>query len=207
MNQARTADGGHKPGQSGRSPSRAFKVLDVSAGNRAIWFDKQYPDAVYVDIRPEMNPDIVADSRMLPAEIGDDFSLVVFDPPHKNNGPNFGMARSYGCFDHEHIRSTISNTAKEAHRITRDDALMAFKWNDHSIKLTKIVGLLSPYWEPLFGHGVSHQQRSSSTSWVMLRRRDALNPPPLKSHSVTDPSDSTKERALLLSKSPAEGGE
>ncbi len=29
----------------------------------------------------------------------------------------------------------------------------------------------------------------------------------LKAHSVRDPGDSTKERALLLSKSPAEGGE
>jgi len=29
----------------------------------------------------------------------------------------------------------------------------------------------------------------------------------LKAHSVRDPSDSTKESALLLSKSPAEGGE
>lgn len=161
----------------GVSGAAAFRVLDVSAGNRAIWFDKQYPDAVYIDIRPEVKPDHVADSRLLPADIGDGFSLIVFDPPHKNNGPNFGMARSYGCFNHEEIRSVIANTAKEAHRVTKDDALMAFKWNDHSIKLTKIVGLLSPYWEPLFGHGVSHQQRSSSTSWVMLRRRDAFNPP------------------------------
>lgn len=157
--------------------SRPFRVLDVSAGNRAIWFDKQHPDAIYIDIRPEVKPDFVADSRMLPAEIGEGFDLVVWDPPHKNNGPNFGMARSYGCFSHEHIRSTIANTAKETHRVCRENAVMAFKWNDHSIKLTTIVGLLSPYWEPLFGHGISHQQRSSGTSWVMLRRRDAFNPP------------------------------
>lgn len=163
-----------RTGEAGRT---AFRVLDVSAGNRAIWFDKQYPDAIYIDIRPEVKPDLVADSRMLPADIGDGFSLIVFDPPHKNNGPNFGMARSYGCFNHDEIRSIIANTAKETHRVAVDDALMAFKWNDHSIKLTKIVGLLSPYWEPLFGHGVSHQQRSSSTSWVMLRRREALTQP------------------------------
>jgi len=159
-----------------RPREQTLRILDVSAGNRAIWFDKKYPDTVFVDIRAEVGPDIVADSRQLPAEIGDGFGLVVFDPPHKNNGPNFGMARSYGCFDHDHIRSTIADTAKELHRVCRDDALMAFKWNDHSIKLTKVVGLLAPYWEPLFGHGVSYQQRSSSTSWVMLRRRDYFSP-------------------------------
>ena len=154
-----------------RDAGDEFKILDVSAGNRAVWFNKKHPLATYLDIRPEVRPDIIADSRKLPPEVGTGFDLVVFDPPHKNNGPNFGMAKTYGCFDHDHIRSTIALTAKEAHRVCKPVALMAFKWNDHSIKLTKVVGLLEPYWEPLFGHGVSHQQRSSSTSWVLLRRR------------------------------------
>jgi hypothetical protein len=34
------------------------------AGNRAIWFDKAYRDAVFVDIRPEVSPDIVADNAL-----------------------------------------------------------------------------------------------------------------------------------------------
>jgi hypothetical protein len=155
-----------------------MKILDLSAGNRAIWFDKAHPCATYLDIRPEVEPDIVVDTRALPAEIGEGYDLIVFDPPHKNNGANFGMARSYGCFSHEEIRSTIGETAKEAHRVARDDALMAFKWNDHSLKLSTVLALLGPYWEPLFGHGVSHQQRSSSTAWVMLRRVDCFNPTP-----------------------------
>lgn len=153
-----------------------MKILDLSAGNRGIWFDKNYPDATFVDIRPEVGPDIVADSRALPADIGGDYDLVVFDPPHKNNSPNFGMARSYGCFNHAEIRSTIAETAKEAHRVARDDALMAFKWNDHSLKLSTVLAMLAPFWQPLFGHGVTHQQRG--TAWVMLRRVDAFNPAP-----------------------------
>jgi hypothetical protein len=152
------------------------KIIDLSAGNRAVWFDKRHPDAIYVDIRPEVAPDIIADSRALPAEVGADFDLVVFDPPHKNNGANFGMARSYGRFGHEHIRSTIKGTASEAYRITRDGALMALKWNDHALKLTTVLSMLAPYWEPLFGHGVSPQQRASKTSWVMLRRASVALP-------------------------------
>jgi hypothetical protein len=162
-----------------------MKILDLSAGNRGIWFDKAHPNATYVDIRPEVKPDIVADTRALPAEIGDGYNLVVFDPPHKNNSPDFGMARSYGCFTHAEIRSTIAETAKESHRVAADDALMAFKWNDHSIKLTSVLALLHPFWEPLFGHGVTHQQRG--TAWVMLRRVDAFNPPPSPNDCALSP--------------------
>lgn len=74
------------------------------------------------------------------------------------------------------IARIIGETAKEAHRVAADDALMAFKWNDHSLRLQTVLRLLQPYWEPLFGHGVTHQQRG--TSWVMLRRVDYFNPPP-----------------------------
>ncbi len=173
-----------------------MKILDLSAGHRGIWFDKAHPCATFVDIRPEVNPDVIADTRALPAEIGDGYVLIVFDPPHKNNSPNFGMARSYGCFNHEEIRSTIGETAKEAHRVARDDALMAFKWNDHSLKLTTVLRLLHPFWEPLFGHGVTHQQKG--TAWVMLRRVDYFNP---GAHPLL-PADRLTEAASQASETP-----
>lgn len=149
-----------------------MKILDISAGNRAVWFDKNHPDATYIDVRPEVEPTIVADARSLPAEVGSGFDLIVFDPPHKNNaGQN--MAKNYGVWTHSEIREIIAGSAKEAHRVAKDGALMAFKWNDHSIRLAKVLQMLDPWWEPLFGHGVRPQQRGKSiTSWVMLRRRD-----------------------------------
>lgn len=65
----------------------------------------------------------------------------------------------------------MSGTAREAHRVTRPDALMAFKWSSHGLKLSTPLGLLAPYWEPLFGHGVTAPtRRERMTSWVMLRR-------------------------------------
>lgn len=151
-----------------------MKILDISAGNRAIWFNKNHPDAIYVDVRPEVGPSIVADARALPVEIGEGYDLIVFDPPHKNNtGQN--MAKNYGAWTHAQIREIIAGSAKEAHRVTRDDGLMALKWNDHSLKLATVLGMIEPWWEPLFGHGVTHQQRGkSATSWVMLRRRNPI---------------------------------
>ena len=147
-----------------------MKILDLSAGNRAIWFDKTHPCATYIDIRDEVNPDIVADARALPADVGCDFDLIVFDPPHKNNGATGKMTRNYGHWTTEQITGIIEGAAKEAHRVTRNDGLMALKWNEHSRKLRDVLELLAPYWEPLFGHGVTHQQRG--TFWVMLRRVD-----------------------------------
>ena len=153
-----------------------MRVLDLSAGNRAVWFDKAHPCATYIDIRPEVKPDIVADSRALPASIGGDYDLVVFDPPHKNSAATGNMVRNYGHWTAEQITEIIGETAKEAHRVVKDNGLMAFKWNEHTRKLTTVLALLAPYWEPLFGHGVTHQQKG--TSWVMLRRVDCFNPPP-----------------------------
>lgn len=148
------------------------RILDLSAGNRAVWFDKRCELATFVDVRPEVAPDIVADSTNLPATIGGGYDLVVFDPPHKNNAATGNMVRSYGHHTAEEITNILVGTAREAHRVTKPGALMAFKWNTHTRKLDSALALLKPYWRPLFGHGVSHQQRTSQTSWVMLLRCD-----------------------------------
>lgn len=154
-----------------------MKIIDLSAGNRAVWFDRNHKDTTYVDIRPEVSPDVVADATALPADIGSDYDLVVFDPPHKNGGEASGMTRCYGHWTADEIRNTVVGTAKEAHRITRPDALMAFKWNDHSRKLHDVLVMLSPWWEPLFGHGARAQHRHETmTFWVMLKRRELDEP-------------------------------
>jgi hypothetical protein len=158
-----------------------MKILDLSAGNRAVWFDKDHRDATYIDVRPEVAPTIVADARALPAEVGIDFDLIVLDPPHKNNGASGNMTVNYGHWTAEQIKDIVIGSAKEAHRVARPDGLMALKWNDHTRKLTSVLAWISEWWEPLFGHGMEPQQRGrSTTSWVMLRRRSpcefALNP-------------------------------
>ncbi len=151
-----------------------MKILDMSAGNRAVWFDKKYRDTTYVDLRAEVEPDVVADTRNLPAEIGDGYDLIVFDPPHVNFGANAEMSKTYGHHTTADIRSIIEGSAKEAHRVSRPDALLAFKWNDHDQSFAKVLGLMSPWWEPLFGHATSvRTKHACQTQWVMLRRKDA----------------------------------
>lgn len=150
-----------------------MKILDLSAGNRAIWFDKNYRDAVYVDIREEVRPTIVADTRALPDNVGADYDLIVFDPPHVNFGASANMSKDYGHHTTAEIRDIVSGSAKEAHRVSKADALMAFKWNDHDQSFEKVLGLMEPWWEPLFGHKVaSKTKHSSSTQWCLLRRME-----------------------------------
>jgi hypothetical protein len=150
-----------------------MKILDLSAGNRAIWFNKNHPMALYLDKRESVGPDQVVDTRSLPESIGYGFDLLCWDPPHMNCGPNSNMSKVYGYHTTAEILDTIEKTGREAHRVSKDDAVMAFKWNTHDISLKRVFALL-PQWEPLFGH-LTKDGPGSQTYWVMFRR---LNPDP-----------------------------
>lgn len=150
-----------------------MKILDLSAGKRAIWFDKNHPLATFLDKRAEVNPTIVCDTRSIPESAGSGFDLVVWDPPHMNCGPNSNMSKVYGYHTTAEILDTLEKTAKEAHRVTRSGALMALKWNNHDIRLQRVFDLM-PQWEPLFGH-LTKDGPGSQTYWTMLRRLEAIN--------------------------------
>ena len=146
-----------------------MKILDMTAGNRAVWFNKNHPLATFVDMRPEVSPEIIADSGNLP--MNGLFDLVLFDPPHVNSGANSNTTKSYGHHTAAQIREFVTRAAAEAHRVTRTDALMAFKWNDHDQKLATVLALMATWWEPLFGATTTMATKHRSmTQWVMLRR-------------------------------------
>lgn len=147
-----------------------MKILDLSAGSRAIWHNKKHPLCTYLDKRAEVSPDFVVDTRELPLEIGSGYNLVVFDPPHMNCGPNSNMSKVYGYHTTAEILDTIEKTGQEAWRVSAPNALMALKWNDHDIKLERVLKLL-PKWEPLFGH-LTKDGPGSKTYWCMLLKRD-----------------------------------
>lgn len=137
-----------------------------------MWFNKNHPRATYLDIRPEVNPTVICDTRALPPEVGDGYSLVVFDPPHVNCGANSTMSKTYGYHTTEEIRDIVAKSAAEAHRVCVDGALMALKWNDHDQKLERMLALVDLWWEPLFGQRVAVRTRhASATYWVLLARK------------------------------------
>jgi hypothetical protein len=66
-----------------------MKILDLTAGRRAVWYDKKHPLCTYLDIRPEVEPDILCDTTALPDEVGRDYDLIVYDPPPHELWANF----------------------------------------------------------------------------------------------------------------------
>ena len=123
-----------------------------------------------MDIREEVSPAVVADTAALPF-MENAFDLVVWDPPHVVNGPESRMAEYYGAQRAEDIRRMIKGTAVELYRVTTEDAVLALKWNDHDVKLERILKLMEG-WDPLFGQRVaSRMKHRSSTYWVMLKKR------------------------------------
>lgn len=118
-----------------------MKILDLTAGNRAVWFNKKHPDALYVDIRPEVGPDVVVDIRKdLREWVGIGYDLVVFDPPHMNCGPNSNFSKTYGYHTTPEILDLLLKASVEAYSVTRPGALMALKWNNHDISLRRVFG-------------------------------------------------------------------
>jgi tRNA G10 N-methylase Trm11 len=144
------------------------KILDMSAGKRNIWFQRLYPDTVFIDKRPEMFPDVVADSHHLPFPDGL-FDLIVFDPPHMVHGESSMMAKYYGSLSGTEIKDLIHQSSLEAYRVSTPQAMLSFKWNDHDVRLDHTLPLMEG-WEPLFGHNFKAGRRSE-TYWVLCRKR------------------------------------
>lgn len=144
-------------------PVDECRILDLSAGNGAVWFGERPPGVVAVD-RRHCTETVRADSRFLPFR-DDAFDLVVFDPPHTNFGANGKMTAAYGHSTMPEIRDLIAATAAEAARCTRAQGLMALKWSDRDTGLPAVLGLM-PMWRPLFGHHVAQRARRASSDRV-----------------------------------------
>jgi len=146
------------------------KILDATAGNRAIWFRKTYPDAIYLDARDGLNQNnTVGDCRHTTFAAGE-FDLIVFDPPHMTVGPNSLMAERYGHYLTHEIRELVRDAFAEFHRILKEDGLVAFKWSDHDTSIHKILEDVHGF-DPLVGVPTAQRTKHSAvTYWCLLRR-------------------------------------
>ena len=148
-------------------------VLDATAGPRGIWFNKNHPSAVFIDVRKEVRPTVVADDKALPFRSGV-FNCVVFDPPHDSHNPSSKslMGKRYGKFTAQQIRALISLGSREFYRVLRIGGFLLFKWNDRQFKLKEVLVLLDPRLDPLFGQRTaSRMKHRSDTYWICLRKR------------------------------------
>lgn len=102
-------------------------LLDSTCGYRLKW-KKGIPDNyVGVDIRSEVNPDIVADTKKLPIKNGV-IRFIHFDPPHHKPAKGFWGNRSYGegLTPAQRLKLFVE-VNKEFHRVINKDGLVIAK--------------------------------------------------------------------------------
>lgn len=165
------------------------KILDVTCGNRTIWFQKNEPHTIYCDKRREewdgmfgkalnsngkqkrrhlvIDPDVQCDFTDLPFD-DNSFSLTVFDPPPhiENLGENSWMRKSYGTLE-GNWRPMIRKGFQECMRVLKPDGVLIFKWSDISVSTREIIEVIGQ--EPLFGH---RSGRKMNTHWMCFMKLD-----------------------------------
>lgn len=147
-----------------------MKILDVCCGSKMFYFQKNYPDVVFMDIREiettlcdgrklKIEPDVVGDFRCIPFP-DNEFDLVIFDPPHlKRAGKNSYMRLKYGVLGTS-WKEDIKKGFNECFRVLKDTGTLIFKWNEDQIKLAEILQLTDK--KPLLGN------QRSKTHWLIF---------------------------------------
>lgn len=153
------------------------KILDVACGGRMFWFDKNHPDALYLDNRTmaprkfsngatlSVRPDIVMDFREL--DLPDNsFYLVIFDPPHVlNAGDKSFLASKYGYLKKETWREDLRAGFAECFRVLKPNGTLIFKWNEMHIPLKEILALTPN--RPIIGN---RGGKAAKTHWVVFMK-------------------------------------
>lgn len=157
-------------------------ILDVTCGDRTIWFQKHEPHTIYCDKRREeheavfgknskrrhlvIDPDVQCDFTKLPFD-DNSFSLVVFDPPHiKNLSEASWMRKSYGTLD-DNWQTLIHDGFAECMRVLKSGGVLIFKWSDISISTREVIKAIG--YEPLFGH---RSGRKMNTHWLCFMKME-----------------------------------
>ncbi|WP_232093927.1 class I SAM-dependent methyltransferase [Serratia ureilytica] len=147
-------------------------ILDMCCGSRMFWFDRTDPRVVFGDIRDEshalcdgrelhIKPDVLLDFRALPFN-DEQFSLVVFDPPHLEfAGETSWLRAKYGVLNRETWRDDLAKGFSEAFRVLKPMGTLIFKWNETQIKTSEILALTDQ--KPAFGHPSG---KRANTHWI-----------------------------------------
>lgn len=148
-------------------------ILDACCGGRMFWFNKEHPNAVYMDNREldetlcdsrhiTIKPDVIGDFRNMPFPDAS-FRLVVFDPPHlKKAGEKSWLAKKYGRLDPKAWKQDIQAGFAECFRVLIPGGFLVFKWNEDQIPLCSVINLIAE--RPLFG------QKRGKTHWLIYMK-------------------------------------
>lgn len=158
------------------------KVLDPCCGARKFYFEKDSDAVLFGDVRNEsyvqcdgrkltVSPDVTLDVRNLPFK-NEQFSLVVFDPPHFTRvGKSAYMGQSYGVLPKDDPLGFIREGFLECWRVLKTDGTLIFKWNTMHIPLHKVLEVLPV--QPLFGNRRPSGRRGQTFWMVFFKAENA----------------------------------
>lgn len=153
-------------------------------------YDKQNPLVLYIDERPEVNPDVVADFKNLEFIASKSKKLVIFDPPHlidkwQPNKENNPFVSYYGLLKAETWQSDLKQGLLECWRVLDDYGTLLFKWSNHDKTMDEVFKVL-PF-KPLIAeetrknpnskhpNNKNSQFGANSTVWFVFFKNPAIN--------------------------------
>lgn len=150
------------------------KVLaDLCCGSRSIWWDKNHPNAIYMDIREEapgtislqpnwcVKPDLIGDYRdmVFPDE---HFHLLVWDIPHILEAKSGIMLQKYGKLGST-WQEDVQKGFAECWRILQPYGVLLFKYADLDISTTKMLAQFPE--TPIVGTRTKKSVNEGGTYW------------------------------------------
>ncbi len=121
-------------------------ILDVTAGYRGMYKDKQDLGTLFIDRRRSVKPDIIAVWAYLPIKTGAVDGGVI-DPPHmlyvsKGKPMGFNFAEKYGVLNRLTWKVDLRAAYLELMRVIAPDGLILVKWNDNHVSLKRFLACI-----------------------------------------------------------------
>lgn len=164
-------------------------ILDACCSVKGMWYNKNHPNALYIDIRDEdkgfikekgkelnyeIHPDMVADFTDLPKEIKEHrFKLIVWDVPHFKARKLTGtLLKKFGGLHPETWQSDLKNGFNELWSVLDDFGVLLFKFSDYHIKFENVMSLFPE--KPLFFNSIN-SKGVSETKWFCFMKIPKVN--------------------------------
>lgn len=165
-----------------------MKILDSTASNRSMWYQKDNPFTIFMDKRKgkeyacskniskekhriiRVFPDIQAQWQNLPFK-SNCFDMVVWDPPHlfRNEGTNPSlMSKRYGLFYNTTWKDIVTKGTIELFRVLKPNGVFILKWCEVDKDVSEILKLM-PY-SPMFG---TRTGQRNNTHWITFIKYNA----------------------------------
>ncbi len=154
-------------------------ILDAACGGRMFWFNKNHPNALYIDKRrrPKGFLKQRPNFEIAPDELGDftklkypdkSFKLVVWDPPHtiRKKDPEGGViAMRYGRLMLYEWEEVLAKGFEECWRVLEDYGVLIFKWGGRDKNIKDVLKMFPV--RPLFGHTTDNK---GNTHWMCFMK-------------------------------------